>query len=885
MSGSDADALKELAADLLREYAVSPNAEKAKNELFGVMGCIAKPIAGTPKEKNGWFTVNRNSVVMTRYAGSDVLDLAAVLRVLPPIPVPESVMDREREFQAACAPLTHIGFALDYDHVVKKTEEEEKAKEEAQKAVHLLSDGKIANPKSPDVLKMLPEVIPGLILPIHRKTKQPTADKGALEGLCLQYKDDPFAFHLMKQILAYRHHDTTLGLLLEPFRDLCEHGDGRMRSTIYTIEASTGRTCIPHSHQLITDRGIVSADMIRPGMSTLDAQGEWVRVLEIHRYPNAPLLVSDNGRGLKVEFTAEHNWVTTLEHRPAAPRELRTLVQRTGTYRGVLSGRLRSLRVHLAPEGEFDFRCTQIPAVTGPERFAALIGLLVTDGTCKDYGRGTGLRVKVYQTEKKFYKEFLRVIPPIAIMSDRLTKPVVREIRTGRPLAPVTDHHEIRIKARWLRPELKAAGLFLPEGTHLRDCASLWAWVAALPLNELRAFFTAAWLADGQPFHASHRMSCGSKNLRRVLTLAAYRLGYVTTEHQPERPYISFCRPVLSTRRNPPTQAGYADTWCVTTQTGTFTAVTPEGVIYLTGNSSRRQNIQQMSRQGGIRACIKAGELPLNLSPFTLQWEYHKHAVITPLRGISADFQGCEVNVAAALSGDKALYEAETGSMCWKCESESCGCEKPHTGLHWLTAHTAFGKDATKEHRYWCKRAVFCRLFGGGAETAAAQAYCEVSAAQKVYDAFAEIAPAFTDWDKWLRQCYREGSVVWRDYSTGTNYAQPAEGSNRMIYRAYSGRNIYISNGQHAAGNGAIQGTARELLVDGVLNWRKTRWGLLPIAPVHDEIDSMVPASEALEARSALVAAMTTTVLSSPGFEVRIGADVSEPWQNWPDPS
>jgi DNA polymerase I-like protein with 3'-5' exonuclease and polymerase domains len=267
------------------------------------------------------------------------------------------------------------------------------------------------------------------------------------------------------------------------------------------------------------------------------------------------------------------------------------------------------------------------------------------------------------------------------------------------------------------------------------------------------------------------------------------------------------------------------------------------------------------------------------------------------LAGISADFDGCEILVAAALSGDKGLYEAETSPFCWKCERDSvpgdeCSCGygddgklKAHTGLHWRTAHSAFGKAATKEDRYGSKRGVFTKWFGGTAETAAAQVYCHVRDMQKLFDAFDEDSPDFKAWDTWMRRCYKEGSVVWRDYATGQNFSQPLDGQNHMVYKAYSGRNIYISNGAHAAGNGAIQGTARELLVDGVLNWRKTRWGRLPIAPIHDEILTFVPAHEAHEAARVLVACMATDVLSSPGFEVHVGADVSEPFTSWIDSS
>lgn len=540
MSGSDADALKELAADLLREYAVAPEAEKAKNALFREMGCLTKTELTTPPEKNGWHCVSRNSVVMVRYAGSDVLDLAAVLRILPPVPVSGAVMDREREFQAACAPVSYTGFALDADHINMKIAEEEAARDEAQRNVLILSDGKITNPKSPDVIKLLPEVIPGVQLGVNRKTKRPSANKGSLERVALT--DDPLTHHLSKQILAYRHHDTTLTLLLYPLKILCDYGDGRMRPTVYTIQASTGRTS------------------------------------------------------------------------------------------------------------------------------------------------------------------------------------------------------------------------------------------------------------------------------------------------------------------------------CV------------------------RPNGQQFSRQGGIRACVKAGQMYIALVDG--QWQYFtEEGAPLDMLGISADFQGCEIRVAAGLSGDAALLEAETSPRCYACGNNPCTCERFHTGLHWMAAHEAFGRDATKEHRYWCKRCIFTKLFGGGPETAAEQVYAPVEPMRKIFSVFEGIASVYTEWDRWLRTCYQEGSMVWRDYATGQNYSQPIEGARRMIYRTYSGRNIYIANGAHAAGNGAIQGTARELLVDGVLAWRKTRWGRLPILPIHDQIFGFVPAQEAPYASGVLADCMQTRVLSSPGFEVYIGADIDEPFTSWPDSS
>jgi DNA polymerase I-like protein with 3'-5' exonuclease and polymerase domains len=523
LSGSDANALKELARDLLGDYAVSPAAEAAKNALFKAMGCLVDTTLTTPPERNGWHQVNRYSVTMTRYAGSDVLDLAAVLRALPPLPVDEAVLDREREFQAACALVTYTGFKLDAPYVKERIAAEEEARALAQRDVLVLSGGRIANPKSPDVIKLLPEIFPGVTLPLNRKTGNPSADKASLEKIA-RSEDETLRF-LCRRILDYRHSDTTLGLLLKPFEELCEHGDGRMRPTVYTIEATTGRS------------------------------------------------------------------------------------------------------------------------------------------------------------------------------------------------------------------------------------------------------------------------------------------------------------------------------------------------------SCRRPNAQQLSRQGGIRKCVIA-------DPGYL--------------GISADFEGCEIRVAAALSGDAGLYEAEVSGFCHYCQEDPCGCGKRHTGLHWRTAHSARKLAATKEDRYNAKRGSFTRLFGGGPETAADQVGCPVRDMEEMFEAFDANAPVFTDWDKWMRKCYKEGSRVWRDYATGENLSQSIDGSNRMVYQCYSGRNVYIRNGAHAAGNGAIQGTARELLVDGVLRWRKTRWGhyaLLPILPIHDQILGWVPAAEASEASAELARCMETTVLSSPGFEVRIGAEVDEPFAFWPDSS
>ncbi len=443
MSGSDANALKELAKDMLGAEATAPAAEKLKNELFRAMGCLTEVDITSPKERNGWYMVNKRAETMIRYAGSDVLDLAAVLERMPPLPVDQSVLERERKFQAVCARVAWKGFALDEAHIKAKIAEAEKHRDQTQLMVQLMTGGLITNPSSPDVGEKLIQIDPLLAakLDLSEKTGKPSAARASLDRI---KKGDP-QYPLTSTILKYRGEVTKLGLLLRPLEALCDYGDSRMRPTVLTINADTGR------------------------------------------------------------------------------------------------------------------------------------------------------------------------------------------------------------------------------------CS------------------------------------------------------------------------------------------CV------------------------RPNGQQFSRQGGIRQCV----------------------ICDPgMLGISADFSGCEIRVAAALSGDKGLLEAETSAKCYLCGTfgdlftgESCTCGANHTGLHWMAAHSAFGKEASYEHRYWCKRIIFSKLFGGSAKAGARQVGIDIEDSQVIHSAFEELAPVYAGWDKWLRQCFYDGSMVWRDYSTGTNFSMPIDGARRGIYRTYNGRNIYVNNGAHAFGN------------------------------------------------------------------------------------
>jgi DNA polymerase I-like protein with 3'-5' exonuclease and polymerase domains len=300
---------------------------------------------------------------------------------------------------------------------------------------------------------------------------------------------------------------------------------------------------------------------------------------------------------------------------------------------------------------------------------------------------------------------------------------------------------------------------------------------------------------------------------------------------------------------------------CVTVPSGAV-VVRSNGKVIVSGNS----------RQGRVRESVQADD------GYVM---------------VNADFQGCEIRVAAGLSGDRELLEAELSPFCYRCERDaflqdpcSCGIKdgelKAHSGLHWLAAHLTFGQGAIKENRYKAKAVIFRKLFGGAPDSAVA------SKIANVFDT--QIAPAYAAWDKWLRQSFYQGYYVWRDYQDGENYRTPIEGSHRGIYRTYSGRNIYIK-APHAFGNYAIQGTARELLVDGVLKWddvsrQHPEWEAAPLFPVHDECLTFVKKEYRLEATAELARCMETDVLSTPDWKVNIGADPEwGEYTYWPDSS
>lgn len=804
LAGSDENELKKLAGDLLGGYAVSPAAEKAKNALFKSGGWLVQTRALTPREKSGWAMVKPGCETMARYAGSDVLDLAGVLRVLPQ---PDSYIlnERERPFQAMCARVAHTGFALDHDHIGAKITEISEQRDEVRERVHAACPA-IENPSS---TTEVPAALAALGVPLGTTPGgNPSASKTALELLA---KDKTYEHSgLLGDILEYRHCVTTLGLLLEPLNVLCERGDGRMRPVVYTINADTGRTscvrpngqqfCFDSATDILTDKGWLPFPAVTGGErvaqwspdGTIDFvtplnviheayDGPMVRIAGEHHEqvvtPNHRVYSKTRRGDLRIEEAAA--W---LRH-GARDKIVDRKVIRAGRHRGrrLSPDELLALRRAVAVQAD--------GALRDDCRF---IGLLFTKKRKAERARELGLEV--------------RLTPSLAA-----GKQVYQAKAYAADCAP------------WLS---------LPGKTF--DIPAL----LELDAADLQVFLDEIMFWDGDFTRgAAYNQSVTRAAAVDAVELAAILCGYSTCRSVKQVAGRSYA--CVQVHPKADRFASRTDVTQVPSDGAVHCVEVPSGAVVV--RHGGKVIISGNSRQGGIRACVTADP---------------------GYAGISADFKGVEIRVGAALSGDMDLLAAEMSTRCLACGQDPCAqsCGKNQTGLHWMAARMAFGPDATKEDRYNSKRIIFSRMFGGGPKSGAAQVGLPLEAGIAVHRAFEALAPGFADWDRRMRAYVEAGN---------------------RGFTAYSGRVIWLPRGRaHAAGNYAIQGSARELLVDGVLRWRQTPWGHLPLLPIHDEILTWVPAAEALAAREALKACMRGEL-----YGVPIEAAADEPFTSWPDSS
>lgn len=473
----------------------------------------------------------------------------------------------------------------------------------------------------------------------------------------------------------------------QSFLDLRDPFD-RLHSGINSLQARTGRMCLPESEMLLTRRGSLHVSEIMVGDETLDSMGAWVPVTAVHRYPAQEVVEYRSGRvgqgpaaKYSLHSTKEHRW---LQRSPRGRVALEPITSARPT-------------IILTPPQTFEFGTTFIADTEG-ERFASVVGLLATDGRLFSPTKiGEGMSALLYQTEKKFYNEIRDLVPEPWISYDRVTNK--------------DDHHEIGIKVRTLRPLLAAVGLVPEPGCTLKQHPGLEAWVGTLPLNEVAAFFRAVYMADGSVSSGHKVIYCGEPLLARAIRFAAYRLGWLTSSllaapggwSTGPRPYLSFRKGVMLLRDRVEVTST-ADVWCVSTSTGTFTADGALG-FYLTGNSISQPPLQQ----------LPAGE-----------WKVRRCFVPDPGQVmIAADFQAVEMRVLAAVAEEYTMQQAIASGL----------------DLHSFTAERVFGPNFTKAHRQIAKAVGFGKVYGGGAETISRQTGADIPSVKQALIAYDRTFP------------------------------------------------------------------------------------------------------------------------------------------------
>lgn len=320
-SGGD-PALKAASAAVLGDKAVSPAADEARAALFAASDWLKDTEPTTPAEKSGWLQVDKRSSTMISYACSDVLD-GALLALDLPAPDPQ-VHQRERHIQRVVAPAATFGFPLDAERVLAQHDRHDV--DEKRLREQLCDTLGIGNPgSSPQVAKAFMDM--GVPLPMTPpSTKfpqgQPSVAKDVMNTLAERSGPAQAAARL---VLDWRHHDTALKLILRPWRIAVTQGDGRVRPTVYTLGADTGRmSCVrPNMQQISKKGGIRECVLADDGMLIVSADFEGVELRVAAALSGDPVLKAALEQGLDI-----HRMVAVQAFGEALADECRTLAKR-----------------------------------------------------------------------------------------------------------------------------------------------------------------------------------------------------------------------------------------------------------------------------------------------------------------------------------------------------------------------------------------------------------------------------------------------------------------------------------------------------------------------------------------------------------------------------
>jgi P4 family phage/plasmid primase-like protien len=283
---------------------VSPAADARRAALFKAGGWITdtkvKNAGGSEgggwvaRERSGWANADPRYRTSIDYAISDVHDTAALGEALP-MPAP-AVYAREVAVQAAVGAVSYVGIALDREHIEAKIAEHSPLRRAAAEELAAMD---ITNPGSNDQIAAV-LMAHGARLPRGEKSGKPSVAAGVLDKLP-RNQGEQFA-PIVEAILRFRHHQRILSTYLRPYYLLCTHGDGRMRSTVYTLQADTGRMSCVHENLTNIPRigGIRESYVTDPGDLFVDADLSGVEVAVLAALSQDPVLLELVASGRKL---------------------------------------------------------------------------------------------------------------------------------------------------------------------------------------------------------------------------------------------------------------------------------------------------------------------------------------------------------------------------------------------------------------------------------------------------------------------------------------------------------------------------------------------------------------------------------------------------------
>jgi P4 family phage/plasmid primase-like protien len=308
--------LKAASAAVLGAQAVSPGADEARSALFAAADWLKDTEATTPAEKSGWLQVDRRCATMQTYACADVLD-GALLALELPAPDPD-VHARERHIQRVVAPAATFGFPLDAERVLEQHDTRDALERELREKVRDTLG--IDNPASPKQLGVAFTAL-GVQLPLTPKGAPSTA-KDVMNTLAERQGPAQAAARL---VLDWRHQDTALKLILRPWRIAVLQGDGRVRPTVYTLGADTGRmSCVrPNMQQISKKGGIRECVLADDGFMIVSADFEGVELRVAAALSGDPVLRAALEQGLDI-----HRMIAAQVFGEELADECRTLAKR-----------------------------------------------------------------------------------------------------------------------------------------------------------------------------------------------------------------------------------------------------------------------------------------------------------------------------------------------------------------------------------------------------------------------------------------------------------------------------------------------------------------------------------------------------------------------------